>query len=191
MNGSAGTLKDWQALRDTTGILSLLRTAEELGVAEERVLLGTQIRVESLERPFATARAWQELALLRNLQELRPDVSLGLRAVPFYDLDALGVLGLGMASSSSLEDAFAFAGRYQSFGLLFSRIRTRKLGGALTITLHEREVPEDCQRFCIDRGLAVATQHVRSLAREHLVPERVSMRGSAAGVAQDYRRFFG
>ena len=61
-------MNDWQALRDTTGILSLLRAAEELGVAEERVLLGTQIRVENLERPFATVN--HEAVLAQGLAQL-------------------------------------------------------------------------------------------------------------------------
>lgn len=147
---------DWQALRDTTGTLSLLKVAADLGLQQESCLNGTHLDFDNLEQPFQSVRVWQELALLRNIQSLSQQTAgLGLKAADYYGIHALGLLGLGMSACQTLGEALAYPQKYHAFGLSFSNISTHDEAGTLFVQLEEGAVPQDCQQFCIERGLAV------------------------------------
>lgn len=186
---------DWQALRDTTGVLALLETADGLGLARARCLAGARIDAGSLEEPFANVRAWQELTVIRNLQTLAPPAPpgdpLGLLVAPRYGVCALGILGLGMAASPTVAEAFKFVGAYQTFGLSFSRMRTAMRGGVLTVDLDEQAVPDDCQVFCVERGLAAAVHLIRELPRRRFIPALVELRMPPSDRDVAYRDYFG
>lgn len=182
---------NWQALRDTAGVMSLLHLAQQQKLPLTDCLLGTHINPDDIEKPFATVRCWQEMTLIRNLQHLLGDeISVGLSVIPYFSLDVLGLLGIGMRACENVEQAFIFSGQYQNFGLAFSQVRATKQNGVMTITVNEQAVPDDCKTFCVDRGLAVCTHWMRQLAGQQFTPSSVELRMPRPKYAPQQEAFF-
>lgn len=183
---------DWQALRDTAGVMSLLRLAQQRNLPLADCLLGTHINPDNIEAPFASVRCWQEMTMIRNLQELLGNnTSVALLVTPLFDLDVLGLLGIGMRACTNVEQAFLFSGQYQNFGLTFSQVRAAKKNGVMTITVNEQAVPDDCKTFCVERGLGVSTHWMRLLTGQNFIPNSVELRMSQPVYAQLQQDFFG
>lgn len=185
---------DWQALRDTTGTLSLLKVAAEMALDIPQCLHGTHIDVEQLEQPFQSLKVWQELALLRNIQDLsQQHIGLGLMATKHYGIADLGLLGLGMASSKTLGQALEYPAKYQAFGLSFSKIQIEPGEQQFAISLEEGAVPSDCQDFCRERGLAIFRRWAQELCPNNLAEVRplgLQLRSKKPTQAAAFEEFF-
>lgn len=187
---------DWQALRDTTGTLSLLKVATDLGLPQESSLNGTHLDPVNLEQPFQSVRVWQELALLRNIQNLsQQTIGLGLKAADYYGIHALGLLGLGMSACQTLGDALAYPQKYHAFGLSFSSISTHSESNSLIVQLEEGAVPQDCQQFCIERGLAVFHRWTQDLMGANYTaacnPIKLQLRQARSNNTEIFSEYFG
>lgn len=183
---------DWQGLRDTTGVSILLDVGCALGMARAASLAGSQIDPSSLDEPLASITAWQELALIRNLQAFcGNDQALGLTVASHYNTATLGVLGQAMAACDTLQQALDLTARYRWFGLSFSRYELQVEADELRVFVDDDDVPSDCQRFCQERGLGACVSLWSSLLQRPAEVTSVSMRQCEPANHSDYRDYFG
>lgn len=183
---------DWQGLRDTTGASILIKTGLEFGMNLAECLVGTTIDPSSLDEPLASIPSWQELTLIRNIQRFRgTDEELGLIVARYYSASGMGVLGQAMAACETLEKALQLTERYRWFGLSFSRYELSSTERELCIGVDDRSVPEDCQRFCQERGLAACVSLFSSLLQVPVSVRSVSMRSTSPTNASAYHAYFG
>jgi AraC-like DNA-binding protein len=183
---------DWHRLRDTAGVSILLEIGAELGINLETCLAGTQIDPDELENPLASISVWQELALIRNMQSSRgSDEHLGLMVSRRCTASAMGMFGQALATSDTLKQAWGLMQRYQLLGLAFSRFEFSSHKKQLCLTLHDVDVPADCQRFCEERGMGACLTLFSDLLGRQIVPSSVSMRLPASADADVYHDFFG
>lgn len=183
---------DWYSLRDTSGVSILLAVAAELGMGEDECLHSTRIVSEQLDEPLASIHTWQELALVRNIQEFRgSDEGLGLMVAQRFVASDMGMFGQALASCDSLKQARDLLVRYQLMGMSFSRFAFSSEGRHLRLTLEDVNVPVDCKRFCEERGLAACQVLFSDLLGFAVKPEAVTMRLPAPANLSSYRECFG
>ncbi len=183
---------DWHRLRDTAGVSILLEIGAELGISLDTCLAGTQIDPDELENPLASISVWQELALIRNMQASRgSDEHLGLMVSRRCTASAMGMFGQALATSDTLKQAWELMQRYQLLGLAFSRFEFSSYRQQLCLTLHDVDVPADCQRFCEERGMGACLTLFSDLLGRQIVPASVRMRLPAPADADVYHNFFG
>ncbi|BFM14788.1 AraC family transcriptional regulator [Maricurvus nonylphenolicus] len=183
---------DWQRLRDTAGVSILLEVGAELGLSQDQCLSGTQIVADELENPLASISVWQELTLIRNIQEFRgSDEQLGLMVAKHCIASAMGMFGQALATSDNLQQVWELMQRYQLLGLAFSRFEFSTTKKQLCLTLHDFEMPADCQRFCEERGMGACLALFSDLIGDTLVPKAVTMRLPPPSEPAIYHDFFG
>ncbi len=183
---------DWHRLRDTAGVSILLEIGAELGISLDTCLAGTQIDPDELENPLASISVWQELTLIRNMQPSRgSDEQLGLMVSRRCTASAMGMFGQALATSDTLKEAWELMQRYQLLGLAFSRFEFSSHKKQLCLTLHDVDVPADCQRFCEERGMGACLSLFSDLMGQPLVPKGVTMRLPPPLHLASYNDFFG
>lgn len=188
---------DWQGLRATAGVSILLQAGRALGLSEAQCLQGTSLDPVGLEEPLASIESWQEMALIRNLQEYRgSDQELGLQVGAGYNIASIGPLGQAMAASETLFEALELTERYRWFGLSFSDYRFSVTENTWVIEVLDEDVPRDCRRFCQERGLMgpyalfsnllQARPPVLSVSMKSAMPENPARYHQAFGVEVDF-----
>ncbi|GAA5317676.1 MAG: AraC family transcriptional regulator [Candidatus Pelagadaptatus aseana] len=183
---------DWQKRRDTSGASMLLDVAAELGLSQKQCLTSTDIDPDSLDSPLASISVWQELALIRNIQTLQnSDEGLGLMVSKRCTANAMGMFGQALATSETLAKARKLMERYGMLGLAFSRFEFKNDQHTLRMTLHDFEMPKDCQRFLEERGLGGCLMLFSDLLGQTLTAKSVSMRLHAPSKPETYHDFFG
>lgn len=183
---------NWHKLRDTSGVLILLSLASEIRIDLDHCLSGTHIAPNELEAPLASISVWQEMAVIRNIQEFRGnDEQLGLMVSKYCTASTLGVFGQALASSETLKQAWELMEHYQLMGMGFARFEFSTSNKQLSLTVHDFEMPPDCQRFCEERGLGGCLSLFSDLLGCSIVPVSVSMRLPAPADQNAYNDFFG
>ena len=185
-------MANWHRLRDTAGVLMLLDVATELGLSKQDCLVSTRIDIDQLDAPLASISVWQELTLIRNIQKIRcTDEQLGLLVSKRCTADTMGMFGQALATSETLSQAWELMERYQMLGLAFSRFEFSSDRHNLRMTLHDAEMPMDCQRFCEERGLGGCLTLFSDLLGHPIKPQTVKMRLPAPATPDIYHDFFG
>lgn len=183
---------DWQGLRATAGVSILLQAGRALGLSETQCLQGSSLDARGLEEPLANIESWQEMVLIRNLQEFRgSDQELGLQVGEAYNIANIGPLGQAMAASDTLFEALELTERYRWFGLSFSDYRFSETQNAWVIEVLDDEVPRDCRRFCQERGLMGSYALFSNLLQAPLPVMSVSMKSTMPDNPARYRQAFG
>jgi len=183
---------DWQGLRATAGVSILLQAGRALGLSEAQCLQGSSLDARGLEEPLANIESWQEMVLIRNLQEFRgSDEELGLQVGEAYNIANIGPLGQAMAASDTLFEALELTERYRWFGLSFSDYRFNATESTWVIEVLDDEVPRDCRRFCQERGLMGSYALFSSLLQAPLPVISVSMKSTMPDTPARYRQAFG
>lgn len=183
---------DWQGLRATAGVSILLQAGRELGMTERQCLQDTSLELAELEEPLASIASWQEMALIRNIQEFRQsDEELGLQIGQGYDITKIGPLGQAMAACDNLIQALELTERYRWFGLSFSDYRFEITADSWVIEVLDEEVPRDCRRFCEERGLAASLTLFTHLLQRSPPVTSVSMIASPPKNPKYFEDFFG
>ncbi len=166
--------------------------ASEMGMSLDDCLAGTQIVSDELENPLSSIFVWQELAVLRNIQAFRGnEEQLGLMVSRRCTASGLGVFGQALATSETLKQAWELMERFQLLGLGFSRFEFCADDKQLSLTIHDFEMPSDCQRFCEERGLGACLCLFSDLVGHPLLAKSVSMRLPAPSDQNAYHDFFG
>lgn len=183
---------DWQGLRATAGVSILLQAGRDLGMSEALCLQGTSLHLAGLDEPLASIESWQEMALIRNIQEFREtDQELGIRIGQGYQVAAIGPLGQAMAACDNLLDALALTERYRWFGLSFSEYDFTMTDSTWVIEVLDEQVPRDCRRFCQERGLMGSYTLFANLLKTAPPVMAVRMKCSAPENPDVYRQAFG
>lgn len=183
---------DWQGLRATAGVSILLQAGRDLGMTQAQCIQGTSLDIAGLDEPLASIESWQEMALIRNLQQFRhSDQELGLQIGRGYSMASIGPLGQAMAACENLLEALALTERYRWFGLSFSGYQFTETDSRWIVEVVDDQVPRDCRRFCQERGLMGSYTLFSTLLQTPPPVISVSMKCSAPDNPEPYRQAFG
>lgn len=183
---------DWQGLRATAGVSILLQAGRDLGMTQAQCLQGTSLDVAGLDEPLASIESWQEMALIRNLQQFRnTDQELGLQIGRGYSMASIGPLGQAMAACDNLLEALVLTERYRWFGLSFSGYQFTETDSCWIVEVIDDQVPRDCRRFCQERGLVGSYTLFANLLQAPPPVISVSMKCSMPDNPEPYRQAFG
>ena len=201
MNGVPGQKSDifgqwWRIDAQSEGsriaiVQLLVSLGAEHGVLASDCLRGSAIAVGSLEELFFEVEASQELTVVRNLlHHLAHVPGIGLEAGRRYRLTGYGILGYALLSSGSLRSAIDFAVRYLDLTFAFNRYQTEKLAEGLRIVLDDRDVPEDCRQFLVERDAAATVALLRQLLLKPFPLHRATFRFERPSYAARFEEFF-
>jgi AraC-like DNA-binding protein len=183
-------MRNWR-VRGIASVQLLVSLGAERGVLASDCLRGSAIAVDSLEDPFFEVEASQELTVVRNLlHHLAHVPGIGLEAGRRYRLTGYGILGYALLSSGSLRSAIDFAVRYLDLTFAFNRYQTEKLAEGLRIVLDDRDVPEDCRQFLVERDAAATVALSRQLLLKPFPLHRATFRFERPSYAARFKEFF-
>jgi len=181
---------NWRERRDSTNVLYLLATAQQLGVARERCLQNSGLSSDG----FAAGEPvelWQELAVIRNLVAASPRSGLGLLLGQHYHLTSLGLLGYAMLASHSLADALQISSQFRALSLSICPVSLQPTEQGLYLILDQGVLPPDAREPVIERGLVAWTRVFSELLQRPFVPLRVDLNLARPAAAEEYRAYFG
>ena len=181
----------WNVRRGIGSVHLLVDLAAEHGVPAHASLRGSRIAAERLEDPFAEIEASQELTVVRNLVRHLGDVpGIGLEAGRRYRLTAYGIWGYALLSSRTLRSAIEFGIRYLDLTFAFSRFRAESAPNGLRVVLDDRDIPEECAQFLVERDAAAAVAIQRDLFLRPVPLHRVSFRFPPPAYADRFPEYF-
>lgn len=186
----AEATRPWNA-RGIASVHGLVSLAAEHGLSPAECLRGSGIAVGNLEDPVCEIEASQELAVVRNLAPLLADVpGLGLDAGQRYRLTGYGILGYALLCSRTLRSAIEFAMRNLDLTFAFSLFRAEKVAEGLRIVLDDRDLPEDCRQFLVERDAAASLTVSRQLLLKPLPLVSTSFRFERPAYAARFEELF-
>lgn len=182
----------WDFPRSSASINILLDLAREYGLDPAHCLRDTQIAPAQLQDPQAMFSARDELQVARALQQALGDAhGLGLEAGTRYHLSSYGMWGFTLLSSPTLRSAIELGLRYVELTFAFCRIRAEQHGNELWLTLDDREVPADMQRFMIERDAAAIITIQRELFAQAMPLQLTGWRFPEDALRPRYEIVFG
>lgn len=134
---------------------ALCQVANERGVAVSDILAGTAVTVDDLENPEALVLASDEIVAVRHLLDSVADTTgLGIDVGRRFRLTHLGLFGFAVMSCATFRELLGISMRY--FALTMLNIDVRLFEGADTcqLELNVDHLPEDVQRFFLERDVA-------------------------------------
>lgn len=182
---------NWRQMRHITGVRHLLATAEAEGVAKEICLAGSGITLHDLEALDFRIETWQELVVIRNLQQQVGRPGLGFHTGLRYHPTSLGPLGLTMVASATLQEAFQIGMRFQSLATALCRFQValddpRGVWHIIDVSA----LPPSIQRFIAEREIAATLHLASSLLQRCIAPLAVELQTPPPHDARDYHRLF-
>src|SRR5213076_1558075 len=177
--------------RGIASVHLLVSLAAEHGLGAAACLRGSGIRAERLADPFAEVEAAQELIVVRNIvRRLGRVPGIGLEAGRRYRLTAYGIWGYALLSSRTLRSAIEFGIRYLDLTFAFSRFRAENAPNGLRVVLDDRDIPEECAQFLVERDAAAAVAIQRDLFLRPVPLQRVSFRFPPPAYADRFPEYF-
>lgn len=173
---------DFPELRGSDTVAALVELGRRRGIPAGRCLDGSGIPAERLTDFSREIGIGQELAVIRNMIRLLPELPhLGLLVGRRQHLNSHGFWGLGLASCETLQEAVFYCERTFPVSSYLCRRRFVYTERTVTMVFDSRHLPSDLRRFAIDRDLAMTgTLHRQILGRE-LVPLAVRVEHAAPG----------
>lgn len=149
--------------RPATSVELLLDLGAEHGVPREGLLVGTDLRADTLTHLDAEVTAAQELAVARALVAALGDPPcLGLEAGARYHLTTYGIWGFALASSPTLRAAIDVGSRYLGLTYALTDVDVVVDPPYARVRLGSGDLPADVRRFLVVRDAAA----LRTLQRE-------------------------
>lgn len=183
---------DWAYPRNIYGTVVMCEAAARHGMAVADCLQGSGIRAEDLERPAATVRAEQELAVAANIVRALDDVpGLGLEVGALFHISAYGVLAFAMSSCANVRELIQVGVQYSSLAFSIAHKRFEEAEGEVRVYLDDAHVPEALRRFLIERDLAAFHNIQFELFSRALPLQRLELRHARPPYAEMYRERFG
>lgn len=180
----------WSVRRGIASVQLLVGLGEERGIPRAAALDGTGITPATLRDPLAEIEARQELGVVRNLLRHTGDPpGLGLEAGARYHLTTYGIWGYAVLASPTLRSASQVGLRYLDLTFAFARFEPEAAADALHLRLDDREIPEDCRRFLVERDAAAVVQMHRDLFAAPIPLRGVDLRFPAPREPAVRRRF--
>ncbi|RJQ66970.1 AraC family transcriptional regulator [Pseudonocardiaceae bacterium YIM PH 21723] len=134
----------------------MVRVGLDHEVAGERLLVGTGLTVDELDRADDAVEASQELAVARNLVgELGDRPGLGLEVATGLGLNSFGLLGFALLSSPTVGDAARIGLRYLNLCHVFVTVSVTVGLNGVRVAFDDDDLPEDVRPFLVERDLAI------------------------------------
>lgn len=162
-------MSHWDFPRSSASVNLLLELAREHGLEPASCLRGTAITLAQLQDTRAVINARDELQVARLLQQqIGADQCPGLQAGQRYHLSSYGIWGFALLSSPTLRGAIALGLQYIELTFAFCRVRAEARNEDLHLIIDASEVPEDMQRFMMEREIAAVMTIQRELFAQDL-----------------------
>jgi len=155
----------WNFTRSPASVSLMLDFGRERRIAPAALLRGSRLTLDQLSDPDFTVTAAQEMAVASNLLErTRHEADLGLKLGLSYRLSAYGLLGYGLLSSATGEEAIALAQRYLALTYTYVAMAFRRAGHQEVVTFTPSpELPPDLQRFFTGRAMGAVCRVLRDV----------------------------
>lgn len=180
-----------RAKRDPAALRVLVEVANESGMSAPRLLSGTNLTADQLDKSDLEIEAWQELLVIRNLRLFNDDVGLGLEVGRRLHITTLGVLGFAMLSSRSIVDALWMASRFQSISLWFCKLDFDLDAKVGVFTVLDHVLPMACRPFCVARGLSSLQEWMSAMLGREILPLSTTFKFDRPASAAPFERHFG
>lgn len=144
-------------------LYELARTVAELGQDPARICMGLGLTASDLEDPHCRVSYRQASLMIHRAIQLFPGVGLGLESGRRNTLGTLGILGLAMNLSRTLQDAIGLYLKYEvlSGGIVNTDVEVQ---GAEVMFTHALRFPApEIEVFLIEEAFASAMQFGRAL----------------------------
>lgn len=171
-------------------LYELARTVAELGQDAGRICLGLGLTVGDLEDPHCRVSYRQASLMIHRAIQLFPGVGLGLESGRRNTLGTLGILGLAMSLSRTMQDAITLYQRYEvlSGGIVNTAIEGH---GAEVAFIHALRFPApEIEVFLIEEAFASAAQFGRGLIGKDFRITRVEFSYPAPSYVAAYEPIF-
>ncbi|AXQ29813.1 AraC family transcriptional regulator [Solimonas sp. K1W22B-7] len=144
-------------------LYELARAVADLGQDPARICMGLGLTVEDLEDPHCRVSYRQANLLIHRAIQLFPGVGLGLESGRRNTLGTIGILGLAMSLSRTMQDAIGLYLKYEvlSGGIVNTSV---ELEGANVVFVHALRFPApEIEIFLIEEAFSSAVQFGRGL----------------------------
>lgn len=133
----------------------LCQVADERGVAASDILAGTAVTVDDLDNPDALVLASDEIVAVRHLLDSVADTTgLGIDVGRRFRLTHLGLFGFAVMSCATFRELLGISMRYFSLSMLNIDVRLFEGADTCQLELNVDHLPEDVQRFFLERDVA-------------------------------------
>lgn len=130
--------------------------------------------------------------MVRNLvEQLQTVPALGMQAGSRYHFTAFGALGFAIVSSPTARSAFDVALGYFHLTFAFTHFKVADTQDETILTLDDAGIPQDLQRFIVERDLRALITVQRDLFSFNYPLKRLSFRFSRPDYAKDYVDIYG
>lgn len=181
----------WDFCRSVTSSQLLVALGEEHGASRQQLLHNTGIAEEQLYNPETVVEAQTELTIIRNLLHAVPDIpGLGLLAGRRYQLSTYGIWGFAIASSPNARQAIELAKNFQELTFVFAPFSIVLGSNTTLIAFDDEGIPQDVQRFCLERDMAAAALILGELLGDAGTVEQIRFRHAAPAYIDKYERAF-
>lgn len=133
----------------------LCEVANERGVPTREVLAGTAIEPAHLDRPDTVVSVLDEITAVRRLLARLPDdAGVGIDVGSRFTLTHFGLFGFAVMSCGTLRELFSISMRYFALTMLHIDMRLFETADDCLVDLDAAHLPDDVQRFFIERDIA-------------------------------------
>lgn len=187
-----GLMKPLGSPRSVTSIQIMTAFGVDRGLSAAACLAGTGLRPQDLQDPVLTVSLQQEFTVIRNLQRgLGDRPGLGLEIGQRYHFTSLGLVGLAVASSASLQHAIEVALRYLDLTFALTTFFIEEDAGGCRLVLKDDHIPADLHRFALERAVSALHALSRDLFGRSAVATGLTFDLPAPGDADIYRVLLG
>lgn len=171
-------------------LYELARTVAELGQDPARICLGLGVTVDDLEDPHCRVSYRQASMMIHRAIQLFPNLGLGLESGRRNTLGTLGILGLAMSLSRTVQEAIALFLQYEPLSGGVVNIGV-ELHGSEVWFIHALRYPApDIEIFLIEEAFASGIQFGRGLMGQDFYILRAEFSYPAPPYATAYESVF-
>lgn len=169
----------------------LAATAEELGIAPQRLCMGLGFTAEDLANPACRISFRQGSLMIRRALQMAPkQAALGLLIGERETIASIGLLGYAMMTCRTLGDAVALAMNLQKFAGSMLQFETQPDGELTRVVASNRFPSPETHVFLVEEAFASFLQVARGLVGNSFKPVRVDLAYPAPPYASEYERVF-
>lgn len=171
---------------------AIVSQMQSLGYSTADCLANTQLSLEDLASEAFNLALAQEYQFYRNMLALSGSSAFGLELGKVFRFETYGLLGYGLLSSATIDEAIQTAVDFSP--LTFShfsiqKVHTAELGGIAFSP--SKALPDDLITFYSDRDLVAALTGLRSISPSGIVLNKVRLIHNNAQQRAYYESVFG
>lgn len=178
------------AYRSLSGIAVLCRLMAQEGLAAEKLLAGSGIRIQDLNDPDIMVSPEQELAVVRRTIALSSIPELGIVSGFQGHVGVNGTLGMAWMCCDTLLDVFQMAFQYIDLTLTFFQHSLAVLNDRVRHRLKETIMLDGLQYFVGEREIASIVRMLSDVLNKSFKPAEIRFAFPRPDYAAVYQRFF-